>query len=1132
MTIKIFIKSFCFIFVLPLIFSCHQNLEQHSATDKTNEKIIPPEVILLANLPDSSKPDVTLMEEVPKPQTSVINTPPTVHSFIDAVTQEPVAPEAQGIGMFKNFTTDQGLALDAVNCSIMDKAGNLWFGTQGGGISRYDGKKFTNYNSAQGLAENSVFCVAEDEKGNLWCGSYGGVSRYDGKSFINYSTAQGLAHNNVYSIKKDKTGNLWFGTQGGVSRYDGKSFTNFTTKEGLPNNEIYCIAEDKLGHLWFGTFKGGVSCYDGKSFINYSIKEGLANDNVSCIVEDKKGKLWFGTQGGGVSKYDGKSFANYTTKHGLADNNIFGITEDKKGNLWFGTQKGVSRYDGEKFTNFTTAQGLVNNGVHCVQEDKKGNLWFGTFGGGVSCYEGNSVINYTTEQGLADNLVWRIIKDKKGNLWFGTNRGGASRYNGESFTNYTTAQGLPNNEITCIVEDKKKYLWFGTDGGGVSRYDGKSFTNYTTAKWLPDNDISSILQDKKGNLWICTFSSGVSCYDGKFVTHYTSLQGLASNIVRCIIEDRKGNLWFGTEGGASCFDGKSFINYSIAQGLANNRVFCIQEDKEGNLWFGTTGAGVSRFDGKSFCSYSVAQGLPHNLVTTIIADSQSNIIFGTNLGLGVMVSFKLKSTENKKVNQIPAQNNLSNEELKKYTPQIEIYNSSTGYTIKDISSMFKDSAGIVWIGTGSDKSGLVRFDYSAIKKSTKPPLVTLQAVKLNNELICWNDLLSDSGSEVSKTVGDATSPNISEEVTTIGKVLTNTERDDMRRKFGNIKFDSISNWYPIPQNLVLSYNHNSISFEFSAIETGKNFLVKYQYMLEGYDDDWSLASNETSASFGNMYEGNYTFKLKAQSPDGVWSEPLLYTFTVLPPWYRTWWAYFLYGIFFIAVLWRFVRWRLSVLKKEKARLDEKIAMQNAIMDERSRISRELHDEVGATLSGIAMYSHLAKEQVKSLGIPGVGNSLNIMQQSAGEMVNKLNDIVWLINPEQDSLQKLIQRLEEYARDMAAIKNITVKVMVPDHLHEHILPVESRRNIYLFCKEAINNAVKYSNGTLLELTIKETGGKLEFSVSDNGKGFNPETIKRGNGLDNMQKRADEIGAKMIVESKQDEGSMLAMQLKIT
>jgi signal transduction histidine kinase len=216
--------------------------------------------------------------------------------------------------------------------------------------------------------------------------------------------------------------------------------------------------------------------------------------------------------------------------------------------------------------------------------------------------------------------------------------------------------------------------------------------------------------------------------------------------------------------------------------------------------------------------------------------------------------------------------------------------------------------------------------------------------------------------------------------------------------------------------------------------------------------------------------------------------------------------------------------------RQKAEME--LQNQQAILSERLRISSELHDEVGATLSGIAMYSHLTREQMKTGQAAEIEKSLNIMQQSSTQMVDKLSDIVWLINPEQDSLQKLVTRLEEYATDMAAIKNIHVKIDVPEKIAEINLPVENRRNIYLFCKEAINNAVKYSNATLLELTVKEVNGKLEFSVSDNGKGFDAVMVRRGNGLENMQKRADDIGAKLILQSKENEGASVCLQCKIT
>ena len=222
---------------------------------------------------------------------------------------------------------------------------------------------------------------------------------------------------------------------------------------------------------------------------------------------------------------------------------------------------------------------------------------------------------------------------------------------------------------------------------------------------------------------------------------------------------------------------------------------------------------------------------------------------------------------------------------------------------------------------------------------------------------------------------------------------------------------------------------------------------------------------------------------------------------------------------------------IAFLLFNRYRLKKSAETQQALLNERLRISRELHDEVGATLSGVAMYSHLTKTQLQSSNLAGVENSLNVMQESSVQMVNKLNDIVWLMNPGQDSLQKLIQRLDEYDRNMTSVKNIQVKIDMPSHLHEHLLPIEKCRNIYLFCKEAINNAVKYSEGTTLELRIKESGGNLEFEVSDNGKGFDAVIVRRGNGLGNMQKRADEIGGTLMLKSKKDEGSVLSLQIAV-
>jgi signal transduction histidine kinase len=392
----------------------------------------------------------------------------------------------------------------------------------------------------------------------------------------------------------------------------------------------------------------------------------------------------------------------------------------------------------------------------------------------------------------------------------------------------------------------------------------------------------------------------------------------------------------------------------------------------------------------------------------------------------------------------------------------------------------------------------------------------------------------------------------------------------MVKKFGRIKFDSIARFYPVPVNLVLPYGYNNITFDFAAIEPARPGLVHYQYMMEGYEKDWNPVSSNTNAAYGNLREGSYTFKLKAQSPDGVWSKPLTYTFKVLPPWYRTLWAYILYMLIFITVLWNLISWRVRTLKKEKSLLEQKITLrtrelrdekekvettlselkatqsqlvetekiaslnkvEQAMLNERLRISRELHDDIGSTLSGIILYSHMAENQVDEEHLDEAENSLNIIQQSANDMVSRLNDLVWAVNPLHSSVNDLVQKLQEYAIEMATIKDIKVRVGVPESLANIVLPVESLHNIYLFCKESINNAVKYSKATLLELSVRNFDGIIEFKIMDNGEGFDMATAKKGNGLINMQKRAEDAGAILSVNTAPGQGTVITLRRKIT
>jgi ligand-binding sensor domain-containing protein/serine phosphatase RsbU (regulator of sigma subunit) len=1001
-----------FLISVSLFIGCTGQPDQHgvpvASIPLAKQKVLPdtlrpPVIVYPQNCPAPIKifvPDkeITKHIQVNGRDTLIRLQPPKINPFDFYVTMP-------------NYNTEQGLSLSSVGCAFRDTKGNLWFGTQGGGVSRYDGKTFTNFTTAQGLGENTIWAITEDRNGNLWFGTEGaGVSCYNGRNFTTFTTSQGLCHNTVLAVQEDKNGILWFGTKGGgVSRYDPRAlknpFTTYTTADGLGNNCILSIAKDKAGDLWFGTNGGGVSrcnpermAHPGnkknntgeKLFITYTMAEGLVNNHVWAILEDRSGELWFGTDGG-VSCYDppekgnGKCFKNYTTDQGLANNYVLCITEDKTGNLWFGTEGGgVSCYDRQSsrypnavpensFTNFTLKQGLANNTVFSITEDNSGNLWFGTNGGGLSRYDGKSFMSFTTVQGMANNLIWGITEDKKGDIWFCTHGGGVCRYSGNtenshdtssrnlkttrnSFTNFDKSQGLLTDIIFNVKEDKSGKLWFGTNGGGVSCYDpqdeGKhqegSFTTYTSAQGLAGNIVWSIEEDRTGALWFGTDGGGVSRYiqgtqaplnfdkspEKISFTNFTKEQGLANNTVWCIKEDKKGDLWFATNGGGISrytSHGKEvplkigssgasyFTNFTTSEGLPTNFVISILEDEEENLWFGTNGGGVCRFDPKGkngtfFTSFTTTQGLSSDIVTAIAKDKKGNILFGTSSGFTVLKGFRTLKAE-ARYNRVPASNRLSNAELKKYEPIFEVYNNKTGFPVKDINinSMFVDSHGVIWAGTG-DK--LVRFDYDEIRMNKEPPKVVIQSLKINNENICWYDL--HPGFEIPANA------NITEEATVFGRVLTEALRDSLCKKFGDIHFDAIDAFYPLPRNLILPYRHNNVTFSFSAIEPARPYLVKYQYFLEGYDNQWNPVTDNSSATYGNIREGKYTFYLRAQSPEGIWCKPVSYVFKVLPPWFRTWWAYVMYLLMAALAVGAFVNYRVRALRKEKISLEKKV----------------------------------------------------------------------------------------------------------------------------------------------------------------------------------------------------------------
>ncbi len=288
---------------------------------------------------------------------------------------------------------------DFVRRIFQDQSGNLWFGTNGDGVVRYDGKALKYLSIEDGFGGVAVRGIVGDKEGDVWFGTERGITKYDGKSFTNFTQKDGLVHDDVWSIMIDSKGVIWIGTLQGACHFDGKVFTPFAIPESKPDptlgvtsaNIIHSIMEDSQGRMWFGS-NGGAYIYDGKSLGNLSEKDGLCSNNVNCILEDQSGNFWFATHHQGVCRYDGKSFTQITEADGVHGTECWDLYEDSSGNIWFPIENsGVYRFDGKSFSNFQKEQGLTTNAIQCTFEDQEGRLWLGGWQG-LFRYDGKSIL--------------------------------------------------------------------------------------------------------------------------------------------------------------------------------------------------------------------------------------------------------------------------------------------------------------------------------------------------------------------------------------------------------------------------------------------------------------------------------------------------------------------------------------------------------------------------------------------------------------------------------------------------------------------------------------------------------------------------------------------------------------------
>ena len=826
---------------------------------------------------------------------------------------------------FSYYKTLQGIKNNTIRCMAEDSIGNIWMGTNGGGLVRFDGKYFTSFTKKEGLSSISILSILIDKSGCIWVGTDGGgVCKFDGKYFTNFKKQDGLIDNVVPEIYQDKLGNIWFGTHEGLSKYDGKTFTSFSEQQGLPGNVVFSILEDDSGNIWIASERSGICYYNGISFTIYKDSKDLKNNQIYSLYKDKKGIIWFGTNNG-LCFYDGETFLQFLNPL-LNNTHIYSITQDDFNNIWLATDgQGLFRFDGRVFTNFNETHGLTSNTLLHLLLDKVGNLWCGTSFGGLCIYNGKHFSNYSDKDGLNHTIINCISEANDGKLWFGSNEGGVFSYDGKSFNHYSKKQGFTNAIVLASFKDSNGNIWFGTNGEGVFCYDGKTFKNYNRHHGLNSDIICSIFEDKNHNMWFGSNGEGVCKFDGETFTHFNKNQGLINDVVLTIYQDKMDNIWFGTYEGLCYYNGTNFVYFKDNDLLNSNYVYCILQDHEGIIWIGTYGGGVWRYDGNYFVNFTEKSGLVNNEVMSLMQDKDSNLWLGTRKGISQITANQLK--------KITRQNVLNFNPVKESF--FYNYNYNDGFLGLNCrrNAMLQDQFGFIWVG--SDLLSSFNPKQNVIKKM--PPNIMLTSIKLFGEDISWPNLkavIADSlGSK--KIVG-----NIKDTILSNGVLLK------------NIHYDGIAKWNNLPENLSLPYNNNNVSFNFVGVHMQSRNHLKYQYILEGFDDNWSTITNRTEAPYGNLPSGVYTFKVRAMNQIGLWSKECEFKFCVRKPWWETWWFRLVVFGFVTLLIYSIYRIRTATLRRDKILLEQTVEVRTAevlnekkVVEEQKQLIEKKHKEI-------------------------------------------------------------------------------------------------------------------------------------------------------------------------------------------
>ena len=938
-----------------------------------------------------------------------------------------------------------------------------------------------------GLPQNTVHSITQTQDGYVWVATEEGLARFDGISFkiFDRQNTPALKSNDVRALlAAGKAGELWVCTAAGVARLADGQWQTFTTADGLASDDVAAAYEDRAGAVWFATSAGLSRYLDGK-FTNFTKKDGLEGGGVLAVAEDAEGNLWVGTDEG-LSRFGAGVFTTETTGDGPT-RAVTAIALGGDGCLWLGTASGLSCLrDGRPHT-FTTADGLPNDRITSLRAGGGGSLWVGTAGGLARLRGGRFETFKGEDDGLSDGIILSIFEDAEGSLWVGTESEGLTQLKDRKFTTYTTREGLASDLVKSIYEDRQGGVWVGTYGGGLSLLKDGSVRNYTTEQGLASNIVLSLAEGADGELWVGTPDGLSRLRDGKFTT-YTSADGLPNDFVRSIYADRAGALWVGTRGGLARLKGEEFETYTTDEGLPDNFVGTIYEDASGVLWVGTLG-GLSRFEAGRFKTYTTGDGLSDNVVISIHGDAEGRLWIGTNGGgLNLFKDGRFTS-----------------------------FTTRDGLPNDTIYRVLEDGRGRLWM---SCNKGVFRLDKSELEEFAAGRTHTLNPVVYGTADGMRTRECSGGGhpSAWRDHTGRLWFSTI-KGVATIDPEHMPTNTQPPPAVVEQVRVDG----EVVAPNVRLQPGKSRFDFYYAGLSFVAPEKVRYRYKLEGFDRDWVDGGDRRVAYYTNLGPGDYTLKVIACNNDGVWSsQPATFQFQLKPHFYRTYWFYAL-----VVVGLGLIGWQLYAMRLRQVR-----ARYGAVLQERNRIAREIHDNLAQEILGLSVQLEIVARTLATA--PDAARThLDRARALVRSSVAEARRYVWDLRSQSLDERDLPAALAEMTRRLTAESGVQTQFSVGGTFRPLAPQVEN--NLLRIGQEAVGNAVRHAQAKTVTVSLDFGAREVRLEVKDDGRGFDAATYDGGRGghfgLVGMRERAEQMGGSASVNSTPGAGTEVVVRVPI-